>query len=222
MKVAQVKTSPTRPGRKTDRRSGGTRSRVLAAVAGSGLVVSGLTGLLVASPAVAAPTPVDTITKVVTFAPSATSPNVQTTYTIPYDALGVTVEVAGADGLVNAILSGFPIASKGADITSDLGTGFNGQTLNLMVGGVKTGDAPATGSIGLQGGGGSYLATDNAFLAIAGGGGGGGVYTSPSVPPPSGNIGGADAGRPTPGGTSLALSNGLQANGTGARAVIAK
>ncbi|WIB76984.1 DUF11 domain-containing protein [Curtobacterium sp. MCPF17_002] len=169
-----------------------------------GLALTGLAGLSFAAPAHAAE-PADTITKVVSFAPNG---NQQTTYTVPSDALGVTVEVAGADGIANAILAGYPIASKGADITSDLGTAFNGETLNLVVGGVRAGSIPAT-NVGIQGGGGSYLATDDEFLAIAAGGGGGGVNGTTAL------VGG-DGGLPSPGGTPPALPNGLQANGSGA------
>ena len=87
----------------------------------------------------------------------------QTTFTIPADATSVRLIVAGDQGNTR-VLGATELGGAGGTATVDLGTAYNGETLNLLV-----------GNPGLLGGaGGSYVALEDEFLVIAGGGGSGG------------------------------------------------
>ncbi len=120
---------------------------------------------------------------VVTFTPGA-----QTTWSVPVDATDVSVVVAGGAGGDNtyAHAPGGP----GGQVTVDLGTAYNGQTLHVLVGA-----AGRSVAVNLPGGGGegSYVATASGFVAIAGGGGGTGALAIPVDTLPGGAGGYATA-----------------------------
>jgi hypothetical protein len=141
-----------------------TRNRFVASCAIGALVLLGST-FAVATPAGAAPEGADVIVKTVTF-----NPGVQKNYTVPEDALGVVVTVAGAQGgsRTTADFSG----GAGGMVTVDLGTKYNGDALQLLVGGTNRNTAGTNAS---------YLATTTELLAIAGAGGSNGFYTAGSV-----------------------------------------
>jgi hypothetical protein len=141
-----------------------TRNRFVASCVIGALVLLGST-FAVATPAGAAPEGADVIVKTVTF-----NPGVQKNYTVPEDALGVVVTVAGAQGgsRTTADFSG----GAGGMVTVDLGTKYNGDALQLLVGGTNRNTAGTNAS---------YLATTTELLAIAGAGGSNGFYTAGSV-----------------------------------------
>lgn len=123
-----------------------------------------LAGAMALSAALATATPAAAveIVSTQTFAPAP-----QQTFTVPEDATGLQVTVAGAQGATRAF--GLRSGGAGGTVTLDLGTDYNGQTLNLLVGGVNRAGSGTSGS---------YLATDSEFIAIAGGGGITGFYGS--------------------------------------------
>lgn len=91
-----------------------------------------------------------------TFTPSAT----QATFTIPANATDVQITVAGSQGSKGS--ASMPtLGGAGGVVTVALGDRYAGETLNLLV--------PPIGL--LAPGSGSYVATDDAFLVVAGGGG---------------------------------------------------
>lgn len=131
-------------------------------------------------------------------------PGPQTSFTIPEDATSVRLIVAGAQGNTRSI--GMPeLGGAGGTATVDLGTAYNGETLNLLV-----------GNPGLVGGaGGSFVALDDEFLVVAGGGGLGGLVQNASRTPelPGGAGGFATA---SPDGGDGTNAPGYNHSGTGA------
>ncbi len=106
----------------------------------------------------------------------------QATFTVPSDAQDLVVTAAGGQG---ATPTGNP-GGAGGIVTVNVGTTWNGQTLNLLVGGQGGGtQLPTTGS---SGGSGSFVASTTTFLIVAGGGGAPGVYTVTGMTPPSGAV----------------------------------
>lgn len=103
------------------------------------------------------------------------------TFTVPANATSVQVTVVGQQG--GSPLPGQPeFGGAGGMVTVDLGTAYNGRTLDLLVG---RSSYDSTG-------GGAYLAADDEFLAIAAGGGqGGGFISSAPTGVNTGLIGGA-------------------------------
>jgi len=91
-------------------------------------------------------------------------PGGQSSFAVPADATSLRVTAAGQQGssrLLNAPGAG----GAGGTVTVDLGTAYNGQTLNVLVGNVAY----------RQGSGASFIATDSEFLVVAGAGGSGGI-----------------------------------------------
>ncbi|WP_344203294.1 LPXTG cell wall anchor domain-containing protein [Pseudolysinimonas kribbensis] len=120
------------------------------------------------------------------------SPGAESTWAVPANASDVSVVVAagaGGDSTWGAANGG-----AGGQITVDLGTLYNGDTLHLLAG---DHGQRSDGDIG-SGGGGSYIATAAGFVVVAGGGGGGGATVDGGSSP----LGGA-------GGYSTASANGL-------------
>jgi len=152
------------------------------ALAASLIAMVAATGILVPSMAAFAAPPCLSGC-VVTFTPGA-----QTTWSVPANATDVSVVVAGGAG-GNSLYAGAP-GGPGGQVTVDLATAYNGQTLHVLVGAMGHDIAP-----GLPGGGGegSYLSATSGFLVIAGGGGGTGALEFPPAALPGGAGGYATA-----------------------------
>jgi hypothetical protein len=136
----------------------------------------------------------------------------QSSWTVPANASDVSVVVAAGSGGESADLQ--PVGGAGGQVSVDLGTKYDGETLYSLVG------AEGAGGGGPQpsGGGGSYVATTSGFVAIAGGGGGGGESMASAFPPiqgsPTGGAGGFSS--TTSNGGNGANDGGFDAAGTGA------
>lgn len=99
----------------------------------------------------------------------------QTSWTVPSHVTELTVTVAGAAGDAHDPAAA---GSSGAVVTVNLDTALAGQPLQILVGGKGKGSMLQYEQ--QDGGEGSYLAVNNAFLVVSGGGGGGGtVNTQP-------------------------------------------
>ena len=161
------------------------RTRVAASVA-IGAAVAMSSAFAVATPAAAAD-----IVNTITF-----TPGPQESFTVPADATGLQVTVAGAQGSTRS--QALQTGGAGGVVTLDLGTAYNGVELHVLVGGA---DRVGSGTNG------TYLATDSEFVAIAGGGG------------VTGFIANGNPGTPLPGGAGGFASGDLDgADGTQARA----
>ena len=136
----------------------------------------------------------------------------QSSWVVPANASDVSVVVAAGSGGDSANLR--PVGGAGGQVSVDLGTKYDGETLYLLVG--------AQGAVGggpqPSGGGGSYVATTSGFVVIAGGGGGGGGSMASAFPPvvgsPAGGAGGFSS--ITSNGGNGANTPGFEAAGTGA------
>lgn len=127
----------------------------------------------------------------------------QTTFTIPADATSVRLVVAGAQGSTRS-LTRPELGGAGGIATVDLGTSYNGETLDLLVGNAGYGSGAA----------GSYVAFEDEFLVIAGGGGLGGLVQGAAARDLPGGAGGFANGSPDGGdGTNV---DGYHHSGTGA------
>lgn len=133
--------------------------------------------------AVAAPGDPEGGTYSQTFTPSAA----QTTFTIPENATDVQITVAGSQGGKSSATMPRN-GGAGGVVTVALEDDYSGQTLHLLV--------PPVGL--LAPGAGSYVATDDAFLAIAGGGGRSG-YAGQVTTVLAGGAGGFAGGSPNGG-----------------------
>lgn len=140
---------------------------------------------------------------VVTFTPGA-----QTTWTVPANATDVSVVVAGGAGGTN-LYAAAP-GGAGGQVTVDLGTAYDGQTLHILAGAIGQ-DV----SLSLPGGGGegSYVSATSGFVVIAGGGGGTGALSSPRAALPGGAGGFATASAD---GTDAPIVNTYNDGGLGA------
>ncbi len=152
------------------------------ALAASVIGLIAAAGILVPSMAAFAIAPCVTAC-VVTFTPGA-----QTTWSVPANAADVSVVVAGAAGGNNTYANA--PGGAGGQVTVDLGTAYNGQTLHVLVG--AAGQPVTTSSPG-GGGEGSYVSATSGFVVVAGGGGGTGALSVPVGTLPGGAGGYATA-----------------------------
>ena len=98
----------------------------------------------------------------------------QQTWAVPANIASLEVTIAGGAGELSTAGSGLGEGGQGGQFTAELDAGaLAGTTLNALVGCYAAGSAGAPASrVNNPGGQGSFLATDDAFLAVAGGGGG--------------------------------------------------
>lgn len=136
----------------------------------------------------------------------------QATWTVPADALSLQVELAGAAGVAEALGPG----GRGGSGVVDLGAGYAGETLTVLVGGAGQGTA-AGGLLQQHGGGGTFLLSDDGLLAVAGGGGGaGGWLRTANLVESQGATVGGDGGAPGVDGQNGQFAFILESSGTGA------
>ncbi|MFE9235170.1 Ig-like domain-containing protein [Cellulosimicrobium funkei] len=110
-------------------------------------------------------------------------PGPQASFAVPDDAESVQVVVAGAQGSTRVL--GMPgLGGAGGLAMLDLGTDYNGQTFDILVG------AP-TGTVGA---GGAFLALDGELFAVAGGGGSGSRLQGGALTPLPGGTAGFASG----------------------------
>lgn len=96
----------------------------------------------------------------------------QESWQVPTEITSLSVEVAGAQGAGGSGIAG----AEGGKIEVDLGIGFAGEELSVLVGGESLGSLPPVAGSNRSGGGGSFVALDQDFVVVAGGGGGSGSW----------------------------------------------